>query len=355
MNRLRSTLISNVNLPYEFELDDAIEFAGLTGYIPYVFICDLVAVATCKVLKIDIPDTEYAQTLYSLIKFIQKPLIDTILVVKMIGQKYNLRKIEEYAERKSGFNIDEIPFSFNYPFELKDIPQDIRILLNITDDHVNNIEKLPDEIVNILTITSGYGDFIKSSSIYTASYTKMESYGDIVKIPKHKYIDPLFDYKFSVKAYDYMTEHLVNVNGDKLIIGYFIGSYVSKHPIRAVLKLLGSIILQYGDKKQIVVYKFYGNTHDKTVLSSSEDIIKYFGAPQQLKVFPTDNTQALNTMISENRGDEVIFLPNIEKDCAIYPGNAGLCKVNILSFTGSKYNIKFANICKQTGGIFLTI
>ncbi len=355
MNRLRSTLISNINLPYEFELDEAIEFAGLTGYIPYVFICDLVAVATCKVLNIAIPDTEYAYKLYELVRFVQKPLVDTILIVKLLGQKYNLREIEKYAEKQAIFDLENISASFNYPFELKDISSDVKELLNITEDFEKEIEKLPDEVINILTITSGYGDFIKTSSLYTASPTKMESYGDIVRIPKHKYIDPLFDYKFSVKAYDYMTDHLININGDKLIIGYYIGPYISKHPITAILKLLGAIVLQYGNKKSVIVYSFYNDIYEKITLNSTADIIDYFSKPQQLKIFSINNTTALNTMISENRGDEIIFMPNINRDCAIYPGNAGLCKINILSFTGSKYNIKFANICKQTGGIFTTI
>jgi hypothetical protein len=183
----------------------------------------------------------------------------------------------------------------------------------------------------------------------------MESYGDIVKIPKHKYIDPLFDYKFAVKSYNYMTDNLINIQGDRLIVGYYIGSYVNNHPIKSILKLLGSVVLQYGSAKQVIVYSFYGDSYKKTVLKNSIDIIKFFNEPLQLKIFSIDNTNALNTMISENRGDEIIFMPNIRKDCSIYPGNAGLCKINILSFAGSHYNVKFSSICKQTGGIFITI
>jgi len=355
MKRLQSTLIADVLLPYEFELNEAIEFAGLTGYIPYTFISDLVAIATCKTLDIDIKDTEYTQQLYSLIKFVQKPLVDTILVVKLLGQKYDLRAIEHYAISKSSFSFEKLPFSFNYPFELKNIPDNVKELLNITEDHEAGIEELSEEVINILTITNGYGKFIKTSSVYTSAPSKMETYGDIIKVPKHKYVDPLFDYKFSIKAYDYLTDNLINVNGDKLIIGYYIGPYVSSHPIRAILKLLGSIVFQYGVDKKVVVYSFFNDSYKKVQLTNSQDILDFFSSPIQLKMFSIDNTLALNTMISENRGDEIIFMPNITKDCSIYPGNAGLCKINILSFTGSSYNIKFSNICKQTGGIFTTI
>jgi len=355
MERLKSTLTTEVTLPYIFELEEAIELSGFSGFIPITFISDMIAVAMSKLLAVELEDTEYIQQLKTLIRFVQSPMVDTMLIIKLLGQKRDLRQIEKYAISKQAFNMQKVSSSYNYSFDIKKIPDNIKQLLDITTDHEDEIEKLPEEIINILTISSGYGRFIKTSSTYRSTSTQMASYGDIIRIPKHKYIDPLFQYKFSVKGYEYSTDELYTVPGDNLVVGFFIGTYTSSHTIKSLLKLLGALVLQHGVEKNVTVYSFYGESHNKKVLKDINDIIDYFAAPFQLKMYSVDNTASLNTMITENKGSEIIFMPNIRKDCAILPNNTGLCKVNIVSFLGSNYNIKYANICKQTGGIFTTI
>jgi len=97
MKRLRSTLISDISLPYEFELDNAIEFAGLSGFIPITFLTDLIAVSTAQLLGITIEHSEYVEQLISIVKLVQRPLADSVLLVKVLGAYRDLRLIEKYA------------------------------------------------------------------------------------------------------------------------------------------------------------------------------------------------------------------------------------------------------------------
>ena len=99
----------------------------------------------------------------------------------------------------------------------------------------------------------------------------------------------------------------------------------------------------------------YGNGYNKVDLDTLDSIVEYFSQIPQMKLFPIDNSKAIQTMMFENKGTDIIFVPNITKDCNIPDSYYGSSRINILSFNQSKYNLKYASICKKSNGVFLTI
>lgn len=329
---------------------------GLDGYIPYGLVDVCLTFAKHKLLAATPTlDNDMKHSLWELISDsrIELWLEDTMRLVKYLGDRYNLRLIEEALYKGEGV-IDDIPKSFNYKFDLSKVSEHTKNLLGITVAHIDEAEKLPKEVIEILTIASGYGSFIKTSKTTDVSNEYMNSYSQIINIPKHEYSYPWFDYKMTVKAFDVKSEKIVNVKSDKLVVGYFLDTFSKSPTIKSILKLIGAIILQY-DHINVTLYSFYGNRSTKYELTSKDDIVSHFSKKPQLKLFPINNSKALQQMMFENKGSEVVFIPNINDDCVISPSMYNGTKINIMSFDKSKYNPKYSSLCNKTGGIFITI
>jgi len=267
-----------------------------------------------------------------------------------------IRIIESYAKENIALQMDNIGFSFNYKFDIKDISTSTQKLLNISKKQIQEIDSLSDAIIDILTIANGLGSFLKTSKQITTVSKTMNSYGDIIKVNKHILADPLFKYKFSIKAYDVPKESLITNKSNKIVVGYFLGNYKRQGIVSILLKLLGTILLNnYTKGIKIIIYSFYADTYLKKELLTEADIIDYFSSPKQLKLFAINNTKSLETMIVENSGDDIVFLPNILGDCQIRNGISGTNRVNIISVKEAEYNLQYANVCKKTGGTFITI
>ena len=346
-------------IPDDTLINNELEFVGYTGFVPKTFIADLLIVSRYKLFQSNInAGTEYIVSLQKIFEEINimKWLRDTISVFKRISEKYDLRALECYALDGKGFDLSNVKFSFNYSFHITKVSDSIKLLLNITEDHVSEIEKLPEEVIQVLTISNGYGKFMKTSQSIVNTGKPMKNYGDIIHVHKHNLADPLFNYKFSIKSYDIDAEVIDNHRSKKLVIGYFLNSFSGSETINILIKLLGVLSLLYSAPgMEVVVYYFYSFSYQKVTLNSAEDIINYFSKPQQLQLYPVNNTTSLTTLVTENKGDEIIFLPNMNGDCIINSTIASFCKINMISMKESQYNVKYSNICKQTGGIFLTI
>ena len=330
---------------------------GLVGYLPYTLIHEVLYLTRCKLFSITPKlKSDIHASLWDLIRDIRIELWeeDSLRVIAVFGKDYNLRLIEEALIKGDGI-LSEIPSSFNYTFDVRDITENTKELLNITTEHIEETAKLPKELIEILTVSSGYGNFINTSKELIVNSTRMDNYASITKVAKHEYTYPWFNYKLAIKSFDIITEVESVKKSDTLIVGYFLDSFSKSKTIKAILKLLGAIILQYGDDINVLVYSFYGGTSKKVSLKSSKDVIEYFSQVPQMKLFPIDNSKALQTMLFENKGADILFVPNINKDCNVPSSYYGASRINILSFDKSRYNLKYANICKRSNGIFLTI
>jgi len=301
---------------------------------------------------------EYVGSIHKIVRsnHIMHWVRDTMQLVKRIGEKHDLRLINEYACKCRKIIVDDFGKSFNYTFDIHQIDANVRTLLNITPDQLLQIEKIPDDVIQVLTIANGLGSFLKTSKRIVAEYKQMNSYGDITKIHKHCFADPLFNYKFSIKAFDLDTDAVIQHKSNKIVIGYFFGNYKRQGLLNILLKLLGAIVLNnFTDGIKIVIYSFLADTYSKKELQSVEEVIDYFSNPKQLKLFSINNSKALETMIVENPGDDIIYLPNILSSCYVSNSISGSNRVNIISVLECTYNLQYSNVCKKTGGTFLTI
>lgn len=361
MKTFKSVFLINDYVPDDSLIYNALEDVGYNGFLPKTFIADLLIISKCKVLRFHWPSASpltYINVLCDIIESVNivNWVRDTIYLVKRISEKYDLRTIETYANNGVIFNLKDVKFSFNYVFDINSIDEHIQKLLNISEDQMKEVEELPIDVVDILTISNGLGSFLKTSKRIIASNKQMSSYGDVVKVHKHAFADPLFKYKFSIKAYDLDTDTVITHKSNKIVIGYFFGSYKRQGIVNILIKLLGTIILNnYVKDIKIVIYSFYMDTYSKKELYSIDDIIQYFSNSKQLKLFLINNSKSLEKMVTENPGDDVIFIPNILNSCYIRNDISGSNRVNIISVKESNYNLQYASVCKKTGGTFLTI
>lgn len=362
MKTFKSIYLSNELMPDDSSIYDALRYVGYDGYLPKHFIADLIILGKCRLLNLPIftDNNDYIDSVTNIINTsgISHWLRDTMYILKRISSKYNLRVIEELASngKSCKINFEDIGFSFNYTFDINGLNQNIIAFLNITDEQLKETEKLPEEIIEVLSITSGLGSFLKTSKRIVSDYQQMTTYGSIVKIHKHNFADPLFNYKFSIKNYALDSEKVVSTQSNKMIIGYFLGNYKRQHIISLLIKLLGAIVLSnFSDNIKIIVYSFLIDTYSKKEISSSQDLIEYFSSPKQLKLFAIDNSKAIKAMITENPGDDIIFLPNVLGTCVLDNNYSGSNRVNMISVQEAEYNKQYENICKKTGGLFITV
>ncbi len=360
MKTFRSIYLNNDIIPDDSLIFNALENVGYDGFLPKTFIADLLIISKSKLLRIPILKdmNPYITSVHNIISSasIKEWINDTMYLLKRIGQRYNLKVINSLASEGREIKLSEIGFSYNYTFDIEDISESTKKLLNLSEDHILEIERLPEDVIKALTIANGLGSFLKTSKQIVVGEEKMTSYGDITKIRKHLLADPLFKYKFSIKAYDLDTDQIITHNSNKIVIGYFFGNYKRQGIVSILIKLLGVIVLNnYTDDIKIVIYSFYSDTYSKKELSSIEEIIQYFSEPKQLKLFSIDNSKSLESMVIENPGDDIIFIPNILNTCYVRANLSSSNRINIISVEESRYNLQYANVCKKTGGTFLTI
>ena len=355
-----STYLNNDFIPEDSIIYNTLDEIGFNGFIPKNFIADLLIISKYKLLKLKMPDlnNEYINSIYEIINSldITNWVYDTLYFLKRISNKYNLRTIEAYANAGNKVKLTDIDFSYNYVFDLTNVNEHMQKLFNISDAQMQEIEKLPEDIVDVLTIANSVGSFLKTSKTIVSSNKQMTTYGDIVKIHKHMFADPLFKYKFSIKAYDLDIDTITTHKSNKIIIGYFFGNYKRQGITEILIKLLGAIVLNnYTEGIEIIVYSFFMDTYQKEELHTIDEIIRYFSSPKQLKLFLIDNSKSLETMITENLGNDIVFIPNILGSCHLKDNLSGTNRVNIISVKESDYNLQYANVCKKTKGTFLII
>jgi len=333
---------------------------GYEGYIAKTFLSDLLLFSKLYLVQVECKTiSEYTKLMSKLISdnTINYWLEDSIKLYIVLSNRYDLRVLESISISNAPFDLDSIKHSYNYVFDIHNINLDVQLFLDITEDHLNEIEKLPDNIIKILQLSSGHGNFINTAISTTTSVDKMKKYGDIVKVAKHKFVDPLFDLRFATKTYNIRATQEVTHKSNKLIIGYFLNAFAASMPGNILLRTLGAILLnsvQDNSDVNVYIYELYGaSSYNMINLKSIEQIIEFFKQDKQLELFPADNS-VINKMIKQHPNSDIIFIPNIHNYCDIKVGFSAN-KINIISSTLSKFNKNFENICKSSGGTFLVL
>jgi len=352
--------LSITSFPEDSIIYSMLDRFGYEGYIAKTFLSDLLLFSKLYLMKIEYEDkSKYAELMIKLIfdNSIRLWLEDSIKLYVELSTRYDLRILESIAISNKEFNLNEIEHSYNYVFDIHNINLDVQLLLDITEDHLNEIDKLPDNIIKILQLSSGYGNFINTAISTTTATDKMRKYGDVIKIAKHKFVDPLFDLKFATKSYNISSEQEITHKSSKLVIGYFLNAFAASMPGNILLRTLGAILLnsvQNNSNIDVHIYELYGaNSYNKINLKSIDQIIEFFKQDKQLELFPADNS-VINKMIKYHPNSDIIFIPNIHSYCDVKVSFAS-SRINIISSNLSKFNKNFENICKSSGGTFLVL
>jgi len=361
MKRFESLRITcnNVTLPDDMIILQYLDAAGYSLYLPTTFLADMLIIGRAILLRQSLPDDEYVLGITSLLDSFKITFLveDVINILIELGKRYDLRKFESVARKQlnSSNLLDVHDKTFNYPFNIDDLTDDIVELLNITEEQLNELEEMPEEVIQVLTIANNYGVFMNAKNVFhNTTAVSMDSYGDILKIKKFKYADPLFEYKFATKAYDIQEEVEAEIHADTMIIGYFINSFGNGRRFRVLIKLLGVLALQFKGGK-IIVYEFISENISKYEMTNKQEIIKFFKSPKQLGLYQVPNDAMLRTMTFDNPGSEIVFLPNIKSTLTFNSFDLKGCTINIISQDESKHNKKFADICALTNGKFITV
>ena len=334
------------------ELDDV----GYNKFIPETFLADMLLTSKLLLQHIEITDDYYKQIAQLLDSFKIKSWVeDTVKVLKLLSERYDLREFERYALGEKDLKLEDVGASFNYPFELDSISEDVQLLLNISDEQMNEIEELPEDVVDVLTIATGIGKFGQTRAIHqNTEATPMSRYGEIAKVKHHHFADPLFHYKFAVKAYDVDRDVTQSVKAKRLVLAFFFDNVINMQKVSRLLKLLGVLAIT-SDAPELVVYELYNDTYVKTELFSKEEIIRYFKSPFQRRLFSISNNKLLKRITSENPGSQVVFIPNTSDTLTTSITSLAGCSINVIAPRVGPYNKNYQNVCRKTRGKFITL
>jgi len=347
-------------VPIDSVIYEILNDLGYNRYISKSIIADLIIASRIILLDIRyLPLDNYEKSILEFVSINRRfPVIrGAIELYVILSKRYDLRILESSKNSKA-FDMKNIAKSFNYTFKIKEIPLEVQILLDITEDQLNELEELPDDIIEVLMLANEFGKSFKSHISYNMIEYQMQNYGDIMKINKYKFSDPLFTYKFSTKQYFINSESSTEHYANELIFAYFFDSIYDNHTITLLVKLFGVIAIQEklrNDDIKIIIYELAGPAHlTKIEIDSLRDIIKYFKEPKQLKLFPLDNNKVLRNLSNAHLHANIIFLLDNKRTC--YPSSVvNNTKVNIIANKTSKYLLQYANVCKKTNGLFVTI
>ena len=349
----------NATLPDTHTILQHLDAVGYSMYLPATFLADMLIVGRAVLLRQELPDDDYVNGIKQLLTEFKINMLveDVVDILVKLGERYDLRRFELVAAKTFAPEklLDNHSRSFNYPFEIDDLTDDIVDLLNITDEQLNEVEKMPQEVIDVLTIANNYGVFMQTDSqFHNTKAVSMGSYGDILKIKKFKYADPLFEYKFATKAYDIQEEVEEEIHADTMVIGYFINSFGKGERFRVLIKLLGVLALQFKGG-HIIIYEFIGHQVFKYEVDNRADMISFFKESKQLGLYQEQNEDMLKAMTYDNPGSEIVFLPNTKSNLIIDILDLKGCKINIISDESSKFNKQFANVSAITKGKFITV
>jgi hypothetical protein len=340
------------------QIEAAMHSRDYNRYMPVTLYHDMLIIAKFKLLGMEdkLPNNDYVNKLKDVIKLKDGNgyIVDVFNTIAEMSKRYDLRKFEKIARMGSDDQLDfedtENPV-FNYNFELDVIDDNVAALLDISEEQLQEIEELPEDVEQILTMANYYGAFMKTKEeSYIGESRPMENYGDVTKIGYYKFSDPMFNFKFAVKAYETPIESKVDRGADTMVIGYFLYA-VAQHSYKTILKLLGLLALEFKGGT-ILIYDFLGNTYDKHVLSNKEEIVDFFKSQRQPRLFSSNNEYMLEVMAKENPGADIVFFPNVNEGCVVDINRLNGCKINfIIPYANENFKDYEATGLKTNGNI----
>lgn len=355
-------------LPTDSVIDEALELSDYEGYVPVGFVRDLINIASHYVIadnaneSIKIP-SDYITSVINLVYKLNTSIhnktnspvyIATSIIKKLHDSGMDFRLLEAY--RESGLTIDEsYRKTYNYKFDIGELSTAIIKFLGITDDQLYEIERLPEEIINILNFTNDVSESLFPSSIITTTeYDQMKSYGQVTKTNLTKLPRPDFMSKFATKSIDVKSYKDRVVHGKKLIVGMSTNAKLGNY-LQLIYKLIGALILthkQNGIKNEVILYVDMGNEIKRLELSDSVELLK---GSFQLSMFNRSNSEFLSHITFQEPNSTILFVPIFDQACALSSTSLNGCRINMLVPEQSTMLKRYRYMSSKTGGQVITI
>lgn len=354
---------ANYILPPETKINDSLSMIDYEGYIPNNILRDLINIASNQIINNSAEEAINEASAYtsSLVKLFRKlnnsiyeklnsPIHIAVNVLKLMHQGgIDFRLLEKVRASKADVNSC-YSSTFNYKFDLKELSYEVLEFLNISKAQIQQIERLPDEIIHILNFNNDIGKSLFPSRITTeVVYDKLRSYSQISKIKKTVMCRPDFISKFAIKDLNVKyTENQIE-NGKRLVIGMSTNTRLNIY-LQMIIKLLGVLVLthkRYGLSTDITLYLDLGNGIKKLDISDATD---FFRSSFQLSMFNQPNSKFLSHIAFNEPNSSILFVPIPDQPCALSSTSLNGCRINMLAPGSSKLITRYKYMCSKTGG-----
>ena len=195
------------------DIDFIAEREGYTRYIPYTFVRHLAYAYSYKLVNQSPKDciqesNSYTNEFGKVLEFINYEEVDTnnpikfaVRVLKLIGRRTNLRKLEIAATTGIPFTIESEPQYQNYKCDVDSLSDTQLNIMGIERGNIETME-LSDEVQQLLVFHDGL-NILKHSvdTKYDVIKQQIRSFSDFFKVRKYKLALPTFNIDLEMKKH----------------------------------------------------------------------------------------------------------------------------------------------------------
>lgn len=271
------------------EIRECAEKEGYDKYVPVGFVRHLMAAFSfykfgknpSECIEMETPYTQQFRKVISMIKFDEvktnHPVIFAIRVLKIIGSRFNLRKVEQSS--LTGCNFD-IAFTGCFPNYITDLTlltplQRAELGLPFVEDVTTSILSAQDELV---LFHYNKLEFLEKTidPVYVTTKLQLKSYSDFYRGRKYKLSLPSFSLDLGLKKLQITKVEDRDQFTQKIVL--VLDCSLAMTQIPNALELLRSVILYYIGKMETIptltltIVRMVGEVHEVEEITSVEQL-----------------------------------------------------------------------------------
>lgn len=335
----RTRIHPNYIIPDIIQIEYLLEECGYEYYLPKSLLFDLINIYTYHILEEDMSGAlkkmkeehlEFFNSLPLNTIHIGTPAERAIYMLIELSKEYNLRSFEEEG------SVEEYEDNCNLVEEL--------------DDRDEGDDQYSDEIMNKILLLCNKLEtkcHFKTSSSEEKDFERMKQYKDLMNVRKSELVRPDFEMKLANKSLTIEAGNETTVDEVLIFIDDISASMIANEGYlvsKAIKRMLCNDVreIHYFKLGRIVELEKWFTREDK--LAGYKDSFNYLNGS-------TDFTGLKKKLLLQNytKAEIIIFT-----DGEDVPNESSLPAGKITTFS-LNYNQKLANICKSTGGSFITL
>ena len=269
-------------------IEEVAEREGYDKFIPYTFLRHLIYAFSFYQVERNPYDciqenNEYTKEFRRLLGMLNfedvkthNPLVFAFRVLKIIGKKVNLRKLDISAQTGIKLSSDAAGENNNYKFDLHELSYQQLVCLGIPDANLDTVELSP-EIQKILLLYDGMELFEQPlDSEYKVVKETIRSYSDFHKTRRYRMILPTFNADLGMKKLQVTKVEERDKSASEVILAIDCSISMSQTPlskamIRSVILYYIGLMDKYPDLSISIVY-IVGGIDTVCLISSVEDL-----------------------------------------------------------------------------------